>query len=488
LPNERSLYSTFPAKLKEKTPPRLSSSKTLDGTIKRRAARLYPEFSGEAIHFFMRILIDPSSVHCLNLGDVAMLQVTVRRFRAFWPDAEIFVFNETPELLDLYCPTARPVRPVGRQAFYTTAAFLTRLGRRFKIPALSELDVTLRHRWPKLFEKLVMKRADADTAAEVRSFIELVKTCDLVVASGAGQITTSFGAHSTLILNTMEMAIQHGIPTAILGQGIGPIDDPCLRARAAKVLPRVNLICLRETITGPGLLESLQVPREHVVITGDDAIDTVYSHRQPRIGDCIGVNLRVSWYSDISGEVIDSLRRPLQAAAREVGAPLVSVPISRHPEEDDSGICRALFDGYETVSEPAHDLTLVEGMIEEIGLCRVMITTSYHGGVFALAQGIPVVAWLKSKYFAAKLYGLANQFGVGCEVITLDDGDWEARLKSAILSAWESSEEVRPRLLNAAGSQLAASKAAYERLRLMFPGVPGTIEGNSPVRTHSPVA
>jgi colanic acid/amylovoran biosynthesis protein len=126
-------------------------------------------------------------------------------------------------------------------------------------------------------------------------------------------------------------------------------------------------------------------------------------------------------------------------------------------------------------------------MIEEIGRCRVMITTSYHGGVFALAQGIPVVAWLKSKYFAAKLFGLANQFGVGCEVVTLDDGDWETRLKSAILKAWNSSEEVRPRLLDKAASQLAASQAAYERLRLsLFSRVP-TAPGTPPVQAQTPV-
>ncbi len=417
-----------------------------------------------------------------------MLQVTVRRFREFWPDAEIYVFNESPELLELYCPSAIPVRPIGRQYYYMTAAYLTRLGRRFSMPVLSEFDVTWRHRWPGTAMKLVASRSGDATAAEIRGFLDLVRSCDLVVASGAGQITTSFGDHSTLILNTMEMAMQHGIPTAILGQGIGPIDDACLRARAAKVLPRVNLICVRETITGPPLLDALQVPRQHVVTTGDDAIDTVYSHRSARLGNAIGVNLRMSWYSGISNELLNSVRQPLQEAARQVGAPLVEVPISRHPDEDDSGVCRYLFDGYESIAEPAHDLTLVEGMVEEIGRCRVMITTSYHGGVFALAQGIPVVAWLKSKYFAAKLYGLANQFGVGCEVVILDEGDVPDRLKKAILSAWNSAELLRPRLLDAASSQLAASRAAYERLRREFDGVHPPVEVSERLQTVAPAS
>jgi len=416
----------------------------------------------------MKIFILPSSVHCLNLGDVAMMEVTCRRFRNFWPDAQIYVLNDAPELLELYCPKAIPVRPIGQQAYYTTVAYLSRIGRRFASPAISELDYTWRHNWPGLAEKLVTARSGERAGAEVRNFLDLVRSCDLVMASGAGQITTSFSGASALLLGTLEMAQRHGIDTALMGQGIGPIDEPCFRARAAKVLPKVDLICVRETITGPSLLDALGVSRERVVVTGDDAIETVYENRREALGSCIGVNLRISWYSDIPGDFVAALRRPLQEAATELGAPMVSVPISRHPDEDDSGICERLFEGYSSVPTPDNDLTLVEGMIREIGRCRVMITTSYHGGVFALAQGIPVVAWLKSKYFAAKLYGLANQFGVGCEVVTLEEENWESHLKSAILGAWKSAEQLRPQLLEAARSQLSASKGAYERLRNSF--------------------
>src|SRR5215475_9154682 len=102
----------------------------------------------------MRILIDPSSIHCLNLGDVAMLQVTVKRFREFWPDAEICVFNDAPEVLALYCPSAKQVAPEARNAYYTTASILTRLGRRLSMPAFSELDVSWRQHWPAAVEKV----------------------------------------------------------------------------------------------------------------------------------------------------------------------------------------------------------------------------------------------------------------------------------------------------------------------------------------------
>jgi polysaccharide pyruvyl transferase WcaK-like protein len=419
----------------------------------------------------MRIFIDPSSVHCLNLGDVAMMQVTYRRLRQLWPDANIHVFNDDPQLLEMYCPGAIQEPMLGRQSYYSTASILTRLGRRFSLAWLSELDVRWRHAWPKLTERLVRSHVGEAAAAAVQRFVELIRGCDLVVVSGAGQINTVFSAASTPLLNTLQLAIDRGIPTVIFGQGIGPIDDSCLRARALKVLPRVNLICLRETLTGPKLLQSLQVPQRNIVVTGDDAIETAHSRRPANFGSAIGVNLRISWYSQVPKELIESLRRPLQEAAREVGASLLTVPISRHPDEDDSGICDQLFAGYEAIAAPEHDTTYVEGIVDEIGRCRVVLTTSYHGGVFALSQGVPVVAWLRSKYFASKMYGLANQFGVGCEVVALDEGNLEERLRTSIVAAWHSAEQVRPGLLEAASAQVASSKAAYERMSHEVPSL-----------------
>src|SRR5215471_18780495 len=222
----------------------------------------------------MKIFILPSSVHCLNLGDVAMMQVTYRRLKKFWPDSEIYILNDAPDLLELYCPGATPVPSMSQTAYYGTPLYLSRIGKRFAMPALSEFDVEWRHGWPALAQFVVKARSSEAAASSVQNFLELVRGCDLVMASGAGQITTAFSGACTPLLNTFELAQRHGVLTAIMGQGIGPIGEPCLRARAAKVLPKVDLICVRETLTGPPLLDSLGVSRERVVVTGDDAIET----------------------------------------------------------------------------------------------------------------------------------------------------------------------------------------------------------------------
>ena len=92
-------------------------------------------------------------------------------------------------------------------------------------------------------------------------------------------------------------------------------------------------------------------------------------------------------------------------------------------------------------------------------------------GVFALAQGIPVVALAGSRYHLDKMRGLADQFGQGCEVVPLEPASRLAsRLADAMNSAWENADLLRPSLLARAAAQVASGRAAYERVATMVRG------------------
>jgi colanic acid/amylovoran biosynthesis protein len=103
-------------------------------------------------------------------------------------------------------------------------------------------------------------------------------------------------------------------------------------------------------------------------------------------------------------------------------------------------------------------------VIRQAGECRVVVTGSYHAGVFALAQGVPVVGIARSEYYRDKFHGLAGQFGPGCTVLHADEAPFAGKLGEAIDRAWNEAETVRPQLLRAAESQVLAARAAYERL------------------------
>ena len=98
--------------------------------------------------------------------------------------------------------------------------------------------------------------------------------------------------------------------------------------------------------------------------------------------------------------------------------------------------------------------------------CRAVVTGSYHAGVFALSQGIPVVGLAKSPYYRQKFAGLAAQFGEGCRVVGLPRG--AAELSADIFRAWQDAPRLRPRLQERAREQAEDSRRAYLRLKELF--------------------
>ena len=99
-----------------------------------------------------------------------------------------------------------------------------------------------------------------------------------------------------------------------------------------------------------------------------------------------------------------------------------------------------------------------------MGRCRVLVTGAYHAAVFALSQGIPVVALTSSAYYDDKFLGLADMFGTGLELVRLDSDDLGERLPAAVRSAWARAPEERPTLLASAAEQIAASRTTFERI------------------------
>jgi colanic acid/amylovoran biosynthesis protein len=103
-------------------------------------------------------------------------------------------------------------------------------------------------------------------------------------------------------------------------------------------------------------------------------------------------------------------------------------------------------------------------VIHRTSACRLVVTGSYHAGVFALAQGIPVVAIAASNYYRDKFLGLADPFGGGCRVLMTQEPQFASQLDQAIEGTWKQAPALRPDLLRAAEAQIAAAQAAYRQV------------------------
>lgn len=417
----------------------------------------------------MKILVENGCYELRNMGDVAMLQVAVERLRNLWPDALIQVITSAPELLTKYCPQAHPIGAEGRHIwlqdrnilgdFYQLmpekmAGYFLRSGR------------WVRYHWPYFAHRLIKLKADLRGVSieQMSDFLEALFGADLVVVSGGGDINDSFADYAETVLGLLQMSTRHSIPTVMLGQGIGPIENSQLRARAKEILCCVDLIAVREKRSTLSVLESLGVEKERIVITGDDAIEMAYKRHRARLGKGLGVNFRVAAYSQTTAEDMKTVRSALRDCSVRHEAELVPVPISFYEHESDVKSIQQILNNYEDTSDENWGIDDPVKVMEQVSRCRVVVTGSYHSAVFALSQGIPAVCLVKTAYYRDKFLGLADQFGRGCEVLFLDDKDMGAKLVTAIENAWIWAEQLRGHLLAAAERQIALGKMAYNRV------------------------
>ncbi len=290
---------------------------------------------------------------------------------------------------------------------------------------------------------------------------------DLYVATGAQYMADACRDDALQVLDRLEAASRLGVTTAMVGQGLGPIRDAELKARAAAVLPLVDLIFVRERLTAPALLEAFGVDPARVVMTGDDAVEMAYRARAARVGTlgtAIGFSMRRAPYADVGDEPFTPLRLALQQAAGRHGARLVGFPISQAGHEADDEVIGRLLAGLGRASTRRWRFDTPLEIIRGVGRCRLVVTGGFHVAVFALAQGIPAVCLARSAMYMEKFMGLADQFGPGCRVVCLDDEHLQEGLSAAIEAAWDAAGEVRPQLLEAAARQVEMGRAAYRRI------------------------
>jgi colanic acid/amylovoran biosynthesis protein len=306
-----------------------------------------------------------------------------------------------------------------------------------------------------------LKGRDSDA---LDAFLEWATGADLVVVVGAGLLTDAFAQAALTVLELLESAAARGAATAMMGQGVGPMDDPSLRQAARRVLPSVGLICLREERAGKPLLLSLGVSDTRLVTTGDDAIELAYAARPQQPGASLGLSLRVARYSEVDQGQVSTVGSVMKRIGALHGAGLVPLPISNYVNERDAEVIAAALGRSGGATDPPDT---PDAIITLIRRCRVVVTGSYHAAVFALAQGIPAVGLAGSMYYVDKFLGLADQFDGHCSVVMLEDPSLDVRLEEVVTDAWVSADELAPKLVAAAERQLRNAEVATERLYML---------------------
>jgi len=413
-----------------------------------------------------RIRVENNSRHHLNVGDVAMLQVAVNRLQDVFPEAQITVPSPAPDRLSGLCPGVR-VLDAGRTPGFSPSIlplslpFVWRLQKNVG----SRLDYRLsgfRPAWRMLAE--LFRTASPGQRTAIGDYLDELDAADLVVGPGGGYFNDEFadGSHGTFM--PLLLASGSGKPVGMVGQGLGPVSDRALVRLGRTLFPRLSFLGLREARASLKVAETMGAESSRTFVTGDDALELGYENRKETLGSKIGFNFRLADYSETTREEADAVRDAVSIFSTRCNAAVVPVPISRQPWEDDLESFQKLFPAGAAGSDIRSIPVTPAATIGLVSDCRVVVTSSYHAGVFALSQGIPVLAVAKSQYYVDKFQGLGDQFGLGVRTVSVNNAD-TAVLAASIEELWHGAPGMRAELLTAALAQIEKGRAFYRSLR-----------------------
>ena len=426
----------------------------------------------------MRILIDPGTYNCLNLGDLAMLQVGIGRLRNLVPSATLQVITDAPDVLARHCANAQPVSAGAFRAWFQDDILLPR-GQGYLPPFLAlclrKIKRYTRRYWPGLLRHfLLLARSGNVPRVDLKAFVEAVYSADCVVICGQGFLTDHIGNDAITKLNLLAAAEAKGILCAMLGQGFGPLTDMAILHSARAVLPGVEIISLREAVTGVQLCRAMHISNTKCLVSGDEAVELAYKRDGCTHANGVGINVRLSPSSGLDENALPLVGAALRTFAAGRSIQYVPLPIARDHSLRDVKSIRQLLRIVCHDSDGGIHLETPEALINEVSKCRIVLTGAYHAAVFALAQGIPAICICQSDYFRVKFEGLADQFGPGCIVIPLQSPQCVETLVRSLAWAWDAAPQLRLALQQAASKQIFKSYRVYNRLgRTLRRRIPG---------------
>jgi polysaccharide pyruvyl transferase WcaK-like protein len=412
----------------------------------------------------VKILIESGTYDMLNLGDVAMLQIGLERMRKRWPNADLRLVTMTPELLPTYAPGTTAISDPffsGRKQWLEQYNLLGPWHRLIGGNA-PIFERGMRTKYPRWAARRIAKRfrRRGVDSGPVDFFHRTVYESDAMIVTGGGFMTDAFLDYNTWLAETAALASGLGKPVGFFGQGLGPLESAQLRLRSSEAYANARLIGIREAGVTRQFLKDAGVDASKVRVTGDDAIELARRAAPTSMGYAIGVNLRTTQYSNLGREHAERLRLCVTRFAAECGAPLLPIVISRYSGTDIDTLAE-IFPDTEGIRELALQQDTPAKVIDQISRCRVVVTGSYHAGVFGLSQGVPMIGLAKSEYYAGKFGGLVEQFGKGSAVLSFDDADFERKLTELLRALWNSADDTRGSLLATADKQVELSRAAW---------------------------
>jgi polysaccharide pyruvyl transferase WcaK-like protein len=364
-----------------------------------------------------------------HLGDEAMLEANLEAFREQIPEIDFTVPSRDPEWTAQYytvesLPFPKIPNGISADVFLREA-----------------MDASDRHRfWSNWTGEHLAGR---------------LREASGLVISGGGNLCESWPEKILERAALLELAQIYAVPAVVLGQTIGPALSPDQKLLLRRAFEKVRWIGVRDD-SSSGVATSLGVSPERVNRQLDDAFflppQSIETGRSNAFGQSGGprilVTIDASFQAPERQRTLSVLSRQLDELSVATGAELVFVP---HVGGAAAG--NALSDlhvGKALAAQMKSKMVLldvwqpreVRWLTEEAAM---VISTRYHGVVFAAAAGTPVMGISVDEYTRTKLRGALSLAGLDGWAICVDDVKRGALLPLA-MELWHKRNEFREKL------------------------------------------
>lgn len=253
---------------------------------------------------------------------------------------------------------------------------------------------------------------------------QLLAETDLVIATGGDLHTSDYGV-STPYLRALTAAQQRDIPIAMIGQSVGPFDDPADAEAWLTVAARCHLLTVRESVSHGYLVGKLGLPEHHVQLSSDPAflLPTATDERTSAVLRplgltpedayiCLAPSQGITRFSTLEEvQHAAALTRLATYLARTRKMPVVLLPHCHdsRPHNDDRLLAARIAEaaGVAQVMALPGALTASDykGVLSQ---AELVISERLHAAIGALSSGVPAIAIGHSHKFngvLAETYG-----------------------------------------------------------------------------------
>ncbi len=267
------------------------------------------------------------------------------------------------------------------------------------------------------------------------SLTDILRKTQLLFISGGGNLTSLYTKELEMRSSLAQIALEWGIPIVLTGQTLGPFISPMDEHLLAQWLPQVAYLGLRDAGQSLQIANKLGVAKTKLAMAVDDSFLLRARPPLPQTLNTILANVQsapligLTLHDHLSDTIIPresfvkKIATLLDKFIAQTNAIMLNIPHVISSTSKDIHTIKVL--KQEMVFHnniKTFDQFLFDREVMYItAYCDFIISTRYHGVVFAQAASIPSIGIAQDLYTYTKLMGAFTMSGLPPQVVDIDD-------------------------------------------------------------------